>query len=102
MDMDVAAPEYPKKLKPKVPLWLVEQARKPEMTVQDDLYDFEQNNDFRSDWDESIKLSEAVKVVEELKVKSKKQMAEGINEGQADGIDKGKGKVKVRDVYSTS
>ena len=63
IDMVVTVPEYPKKLKPKVPLQLVEQTSKPEMMVQDDPYDFEQNNDFGSDWDESIKLSEAAEVV---------------------------------------
>ena len=89
-------------MKPNIPLWLMEWTSKPEMMAQDDLYDFEQNNDFRSDWDESIKLSKAAKVVKELKVKGKKQMVDGINKGKADEIDKGKGKVKVRDGYSTS
>ena len=72
MDMDVTIPEYPKKLKPKVPLQLVEWTSKPEMMVQDDLYNFEHNDDFRSDWGENIKLSEAAKVAKEPKVKGKK------------------------------
>ena len=70
--------------------------------VQDNPYDFKQNNDFGSDWCESIKLSEAAKVVKEPKVKGKKWMVEGMDKGKADGIDKEKGKVKVRDGYSTS
>ena len=101
MDMDVTVPECHKKSKPKVPLRLVEWTSKPEMMVQDDLYDFEHNNDFRSNWGESIKFSKAAKVVKELKVKGKKRMVERMNKGKADGIDKEKGKVKVRDGYST-
>ena len=52
---------------------LVEQISKSEVMVQVDSYDFKLNNDIGSDWDESIKLSKAMKVAKEPKVKSKNE-----------------------------
>ena len=51
MDVDITIPEYSKKLKLKLPVQLVEKY------------------DFGSDWDESMKLGEAMKMVKEPKLK---------------------------------
>ena len=59
--------------------------------VQDDPYDFNENNNFGTDDnDENLNLWGAIKVVEEPKVKTKKWLIEGV-----DGGVKAKGKSKV-------